>query len=86
LNKRGIGKTIIQATEKYLLEVALSSTKIMKVTIQMGVINLRKDLFSWYEKQGYSVVGEIRPNDEELSRIILDDLDVCCVLMTKSLI
>ena len=51
--------------------------------MEMGVINQRKDLFPWYEGQGYKVIGEIRPNDAELLRICLDEVDICCVLMRK---
>lgn len=56
------------------------------VNMEMGVINQRKDLFPWYEGQGYNIIGEIRPNDEELLRICLDDVDICCILMRKRLL
>jgi len=62
-----------------------ASTMVSEVVGEMGVINLRKDLFPWYEKMGYVVIGEIRPNDAEVSRIILEELDVCCILMRKVL-
>ncbi len=54
--------------------------------MEMGVINLRTDLFPWYEKQGYKIISEIRPNDAEVTRIIRDDMDVCCILMRRVLL
>ena len=88
--RRGIGKALVKAAEDQLLSIIARDThnadKHITATIEMGVINLRKDLFVWYGSQGYEMVGEIRPNDEEISRIILDDLDVCAVLMRKTLI
>jgi GNAT superfamily N-acetyltransferase len=108
--RRGIGRSIIEHAELFLLAVAaaltvsdedeileLSSnelrTKLLEkndvtVQIEMGVINKRTDLFPWYEKQGYRVESEMRPNDAELTRIILDHMadDVCCVKMMKTLL
>jgi hypothetical protein len=54
--------------------------------MEMGVINMRTDLFPWYEKQGYIRIGEMRPHDAELTRIIADGMDVCCVKMRKILL
>lgn len=82
--RRGLGKALVLAAEKHLLRVA-SDCKASSVAIEMGVINLRKDLFPFYEQQGYTVAGEMRPNNVELTRIVLPDLDVCCVRMTKEL-
>eukprot|EP01035_Chromulina_nebulosa_P017247 gene17247-22775_t len=81
---RGFGKKLVQGAENYILNIA-NSNGYDSAVMEMGVINLRKDLFPWYEKQGYAIIEEIRPNDEEVSRIILDDLDVCCILMRKIL-
>lgn len=58
----------------------------LDVNMEMGVINQRKDLFPWYEGQGYVVIGEIKPNDEELLRICLDECDICCILMRKHIV
>jgi hypothetical protein len=55
------------------------------VVMEMGVINMREDLFPWYEKQDYKVIGDIRPNGEEIERIKLEEMDICCVLMRKEL-
>ena len=68
-----------------MLEMATNAVKHTTIVMEMGVINLRKDLFPWYERQGYNVIEEIRPNDAELNRIVLDEMDVCCVLMRKVL-
>jgi hypothetical protein len=53
--------------------------------MEMGVINVRQDLFPWYESQGYITGTEIHPNDAELTRVIIPGLDVFCILMNKSL-
>ena len=54
-------------------------------SIEMGVINLRNDLFSWYGRMGFTRGEEMRPNNAELTRICLPHLDVCCVRMFKNL-
>ena len=54
--------------------------------ITMGVVNLREDLFPWYAKQGYLVVGEIE-HDAEISRIVKKEYEhVCLIQMKKVLI
>lgn len=93
--KRGIGKALVKGVENKLIEIvkveqetverSTGTAPAVSVHVEMGVINLRTDLFPWYESQGYAIVEEIRPNDAEITRIILDDLDVCCVLMRKTL-
>lgn len=89
--KRGIGKTLVKAAENQLIELAKREHDsrpgtTLVVNMEMGVINQRKDLFPWYEGQGYKIIGEIRPNDEELIRICLDGVDICCILMRKELL
>lgn len=93
--KRGIGKTLVKAIETQLQEIAHKElaaitndtrSPTLSVNMEMGVINQRKDLFPWYEGQGYKVIGEIKPNDAELLRICLDDFDICCILMRKQLV
>jgi hypothetical protein len=97
--KQGIGKTLVQAAEAKLKNIAaaefleftktvdtLTKTPNLEVKMEMGVINLRKDLFPWYEAQGYVVIGEIRPNDAELIEKCREDMDVCCVLMRKQIV
>ena len=70
------------------LRAKLREKNDVTVRIEMGVINKRIDLFPWYEKQGYHVACEMRPNDAELTRIILDHMsdDVCCIKMIKNLL
>ena len=95
--KRGIGKLLVSTVEDQLVDIAkrefatfqekcTNGTPQLMVSMEMGVINQRKDLFPWYESQGYVVMGEIRPNDEELLRICLDGVDICCILMRKTLL
>jgi len=89
--KRGIGKTLVKAVETQLQEIAQSefaaatsntNSPVLSVNMEMGVINQRKDLFPWYEGQGYQVI-EALPHDAELQRICLEDSDVHCILMRK---
>jgi len=65
--KKGIGKALVKGAESKVLSIANSVTnnspKKLEISLQMGVINLRKDLFPWYENQGFITIGEIRPND-----------------------
>ena len=62
-----------------------SDTRVRAI-ITMGVINLRKDLFPWYAKQGYSVVGEAH-HDVEVLRIVKEGYEhVCLIQMEKVLI
>jgi hypothetical protein len=65
----------------------LPSDSKVSAYLQMGVINLRHDLFPWYEGQGFVKLHEIRPNDPEVELITLDEMKdvVCCVLMQKQL-
>lgn len=61
-----------------------SDTRVRAI-ITMGVINLRKDLFPWYAKQGYLVVGEVHHNAEVL-RIVKEGYEhVCLIQMEKVL-
>ena len=63
----------------------VSGGDVSGVRMEMGVINLRPELFPFYEKRGYTVVGDM-PRDEELHRIVREDhAQVCCVLMRKTL-
>ncbi len=87
---RGIGKLLVKSAEAHLLAVKDSmisenpESQIVKIVMEMGVINQRTDLFPWYERQGYLSVGPL-PHDAELARIVLDGVDVYCVLMRKVL-
>ena len=87
--KRGIGAALVRAAERYVLTGARDHAAPASVPrtadIEMGVINLRADLFVWYGKLGFARGEEMRPNNEELTRICLPELDVCCVKMHKAL-
>lgn len=82
----------MKAAERHIIEKARQLSQEFATVraiakLQMGVINLRTDLFPWYEAQGFKTLGEIRPNDPEVELITLDELKdkVCCVLMEKEL-
>lgn len=87
--KRGIGKSLVRAAEEHILGLAtaLSMEKNFIVTsiMEMSVINQRKDLFAWYGKQGYEIISEIRPNEPDFAAMLLDNIDICLVLMRKNL-
>jgi hypothetical protein len=55
--------------------------------MEMGVVNVRKDLFPWYGNQGYSVIERINDYDA-FSILVRPDMDteVFCVLMRKELV
>lgn len=53
--------------------------------MEMGVVNVRTDLFPWYEKQGYEIIGDVK-NDSSFSELVADGLDVYCILMRKTLL
>lgn len=50
LQKTGIGKLLMQASEKYAAQQGLS-------VIMMYVVSLRSELIEWYQKQGYRDTG-----------------------------
>ena len=52
---------------------------------EICVVNMRYDLFPWYEKQGYFKVHEIRPNEPAFAVKIKESMkdEVCLVLMRK---
>lgn len=90
--RRGIGQALVAAAEKHILDVATqiasaspSSASNVSVVMEMGVINARQDLFPWYTRQGYSVIGPLLPNPPDLKALIADGHDIHCVLMRKVL-
>jgi ribosomal protein S18 acetylase RimI-like enzyme len=50
----GIGKELLQASEKYAKNQKLSA-------IVMTVISVRQELIAWYERHGYKRTGETKP-------------------------
>lgn len=84
--RQGIGQLLIKAAEEHM-QIIARQLRAINCELQMGVINKRTDLFPWYEKQGYHIIGEIHPNDPEVERITLDEMkdEICCILMKKSL-
>lgn len=87
--KRGIGRALVAAAETKIRSIASSLASdgaLVTSQLQMGVINLREDLFPWYKKQGFSVCGEIR-GDPEIERITLEEMKdkIWLVLMSKDL-
>jgi ribosomal protein S18 acetylase RimI-like enzyme len=82
---RGIGKGLVKAAEEFLVaEVQRQGRPKAPVVMELGVINLRKELFPWYEAMGYST-GKPLPHSEELERIILPGVEVFCIGMSKRL-
>jgi hypothetical protein len=82
--KKGVGRFMSAAIEARVCEVARTKG-LGAATLEMGVINVRKDLFTFWGKLGFSIDRDL-PADPELSRISLDGLDVHCVLMKKQLL
>lgn len=89
--KRGIGKNLIEAAATFTrtraaqMQGGAEGGKSVRAKLTMGVINLREDLFGWYGRQGFTRGEEVRPNNAELQRICLPELDTCLVLMHKDL-
>ncbi len=84
--KRGVGQFLVASVEHFLQERAdsLFGASSAQTVCEMGVLNVRPDLFAWYERQGYTR-GERLPHDAELARIINPGLDVWCILWRKVL-
>lgn len=97
--QKGIGKSLVRAAEDHIISLAKRSNETIKeaeekqpsgtkigAVLTMGVINLREDLFPWYAKQGFKVVGEIG-RDPEVLRIVKEGYEhVCLIQMEKVLI
>ena len=90
---KGIGKALVAAAEARLISEVSKSIEARKneteiqtsIVMEMGVVNLRPDLFPWYESQGYTIEHEIKPNDPEFDKLLLDGVDAFLVLMRKIL-
>lgn len=99
--RKGVGQLLIQSAEKIVLklaneeadkvlavsgnDIASSSTSVC-AEITMGVINLREDLFPWYQGQGFTIEEQM-PWDAELSRIVSEGYEhVSLIRMRKTLL
>ena len=51
---KGIGKMLLQASEKYAMEQGASA-------IVMSVISVRTELIEWYQRHGYQKTGAVKP-------------------------
>jgi GNAT superfamily N-acetyltransferase len=92
--RQGIGKALIRGAESKLLSLAREMTDneavdiIHPLRMEMGVVNLRTELFPWYEAQNYFKVCEIHPNPPGFDILIADDFKdkVHLVLLRKDLV
>jgi GNAT superfamily N-acetyltransferase len=83
--RRGIGAALVQAVEQRVLELATEHNA-RECAVEMSVVNVRPDLFAWYGKQGYQVVGPIVPTPPFFSSLVAPSAgDVHLVLMRKQL-
>ena len=93
--KKGIGRRLVAAAEEHIKQVALalpipSTTEgavcgggtvceVCEVSMECGVINLRTDLFPWYQAQGYEVVAnQGEPSVQESAEV--DMIKVCDIM------
>ena len=99
--KKGVGRLLVLATERLIIKIANDSIDSKKATalstsnddplgaaavLTMGVINLREELFPWYQSQGY-LIGEKMPWDAELARILKEGYEhVHLINMQKTLL
>jgi len=79
--RKGIGRKLVEYAERYLMGMEGPRCRVLEA----GVINLRKDLFVWYAKQGFEVVRENK-DDKEVQMISKPDLDVHLVVIAKTLV
>ncbi|TCL68139.1 GNAT family N-acetyltransferase [Rhizobium sp. BK251] len=79
LQAAGLGRAILTAAEKYVLEREGRS-------IQITVIGLRKSLLEWYVRRGYAQTGviEVFPYDDESVGTPLRQ-DLSLIVLRKSL-
>jgi hypothetical protein len=98
--RKGVGHLLIQSAEKAVVQVANDERdripKVLAINgndiesrvsaeITMGVINLREDLFPWYQAQGFTIEEQM-PWDAELSRIVSEGYEhVGLIRMRKTL-
>ena len=86
--RKGIGKMLVKAAEEYLLEWAGKEHQAdanLRVVMEMGVVDLRTDLFPWYQAQGYIIINEISPIDPGFAILLAPDVNAKLILMQKCL-
>lgn len=49
------------------------------------VVNVREDLFPWYQKQGYEICRQEKEADPSFDQIVKDGMDVYCIKMQKKI-
>jgi GNAT superfamily N-acetyltransferase len=80
LQARGLGKRLIAAAEQWVRDTWQAKT------IEMTVIQKRRELIAWYERRGYANTGRTEPfpyGDEKFGLPKVDDLEF--VVLEKSL-
>jgi ribosomal protein S18 acetylase RimI-like enzyme len=98
--RKGVGHLLIQSAEKTVIKIAngemyqISNVSeisgndkesTVSAEITMGVINVREDLFPWYQAQGFTIEEQM-PWDAELSRIVSESYEhVSLIRMRKTL-
>jgi hypothetical protein len=93
--KKGVGKRLVKAAEDMLKMKAQEEIKLqaldnqdqVEVRMEVGVINARHDLFPWYQGQGYTLLNEKMPTDDDFDKIILPNLKgkIFCVKFVKNI-
>jgi predicted N-acetyltransferase YhbS len=89
--KQGIGKQLIQAAEEkvrgFAKELQTTETRPVKAKMEMDVVNVRTDLFPWYEKQFYRQT-DFLPNDCWFDELISEEYHkkVYLIRMMKDLV
>lgn len=76
MQAKGIGKQIMNASEKYAKEQGCPS-------VFMRVFSFRKELLAWYERQGYYKTGETQPFEDSKFGIAKEPLEF--VVLQKNL-
>ena len=80
LQARGLGKRLVAAAEQWARGAWQAKT------IEMTVIQKRRELIAWYERRGYANTGRTEPfpyGDEKFGLPKVDDLEF--VILEKSL-
>jgi ribosomal protein S18 acetylase RimI-like enzyme len=68
MQAKGIGKQLMNASEKYAKEQGCPS-------VFMRVFSFRKELLAWYERQGYYKTGEIQSFEDSKFGIAKEPLE-----------